>query len=142
MVQDSGIAEEIVQEAFLQAWQSPKTPHALPAFKAWLYAIILNLVRDHQRRRSRWARLRLFSQTVSEAPRGFGDPAVLEALRGLTQREREAIHLRYFEDASYADAAAIMRVRESTIRVLVNRALLKLRRRLAPVSLGVPEASE
>jgi RNA polymerase sigma-70 factor (ECF subfamily) len=142
MVQDSGIAEEIVQEAFLRAWQSPKTPHALPAFKAWLYAIILNLVRNHERRRSRWDRLRFFPQTASEAPRIFGDPLVLGALRGLTRREREAVHLRYFEDASYRDAAAVMRVHESTVRVLVNRALGKLRQRLGAAGSTVQEVSE
>jgi RNA polymerase sigma factor (sigma-70 family) len=142
MVQDSGTAEEIVQEAFLRAWESPKTPHDLAAFKPWLYAIIVNLVRDHERRRSRWARLRIFPQATEAAPRDLGDPLVLVALRGLTRREREAIYLRYFEDASYRDAAAVMRVHESTVRVLVNRALGKLRQRLAVAGGTVQEVSE
>ncbi len=52
------------------------------------------------------------------------------ALRFLSPREREAIYLRFFQDAAYEDVAAIMRINESTSRVLVRRALDKLRDRL------------
>ena len=53
-----------------------------------------------------------------------------KALRYLSPREREAIYLRFFEDAAYEEVAAIMRIRDSTCRVLVHRALDKLRARL------------
>ena len=65
-----------------------------------------------------------------EAERRIGDAEMADALRHLSPREREAIYLRFFEDAAYEDVAAIMRIADSTCRVLVHRALDKLRRHL------------
>ena len=50
-----------------------------------------------------------------------------KALRYLSPREREAIYLRFFQDAAYEEVAGIMRISASTCRVLVHRALDKLR---------------
>jgi DNA-directed RNA polymerase specialized sigma24 family protein len=59
LVNDPSVGEEIVQEAFVRVWQSPRTPRELPEFRPWLYRTIVNLARDHHRRRIRWANLRL-----------------------------------------------------------------------------------
>jgi RNA polymerase sigma factor (sigma-70 family) len=56
--------------------------------------------------------------------------AVRTALRGLSVRERQAIYLRYYEDHSFAETARIMGAPQVTIRVIVHRALGKLRREL------------
>jgi RNA polymerase sigma factor (sigma-70 family) len=60
-----------------------------------------------------------------------GDEAMRRALRVLGLRERQAIYLRYFEDLSFAETARIMGARQGSVRVLVFRALGKLRRELA-----------
>src|SRR5438067_1469084 len=103
-------------------------------FRRWLYRIVLNLAREHHRRRARWRKLPLRAEPgldpEVEAERRMGDAEMAEALRFLSPREREAIYLRFFQDAAYEDVAAIMRINESTSRVLVHRALDKLRDRL------------
>src|SRR5207253_5365724 len=53
LVRDREAAEDIVQEAFLRAMQNRRTPHIAEEFRLWLYRVIVNLVRDHQRRRAR-----------------------------------------------------------------------------------------
>jgi RNA polymerase sigma factor (sigma-70 family) len=63
--------------------------------------------------------------------RRAGDEAMRRAIRSLGLRERQAVYLRYFEDLSFAETARIMRARQGTIRVLVFRALGKMRRELA-----------
>ena len=57
----------------------------------------------------------------------------MTALRGLSLGERQAIYLRYFEDQSFRETARIMGRPQVTVRVLVHRALDKLRQRLEPV---------
>jgi RNA polymerase sigma factor (sigma-70 family) len=69
---------------------------------------------------------------VERLERRSGDQEVLAALRTLSLRERQAIYLRYFEDQSFADTARIMRSPQVSVRVLVHRALGKLRHRLEP----------
>ena len=52
------------------------------------------------------------------------------ALQSLDRPEREAVYLRFFEGASFDEVGRIIGKREGTARVLVHRALRKLRSRL------------
>jgi RNA polymerase sigma factor (sigma-70 family) len=144
LTRDASLAEELTQEAFVRVWQSPRAPRELVAFRAFLYKTLLNLVRDLHRRRSRWARLRWWpavpADPAREAERLLGDAEVASALQSLSPREREAVYLRYFEDASYEQMSRIMGASESTARVLVHRALAKLRPRLEAAGFA-PERS-
>jgi RNA polymerase sigma-70 factor (ECF subfamily) len=95
---------------------------------------VVNLTREHHRRQNRW-RLLPFRPALEpdpqvEAERQLADREMAEALHLLSPREREAVYLRYFQDAAYGEVATIMQVSESTSRVLVHRALEKLRKLL------------
>jgi RNA polymerase sigma factor (sigma-70 family) len=104
-------------------------------FRRYLYRTITNLSHDYYRRRAR--------RSTSAAPdpvvlnplelvqERAADEAIRAALNTLGLRERQAIYLRYFEDLSFTDTAQIMGSRQVTIRVLVFRALAKLRRHIA-----------
>jgi len=138
LVRDYTVAQDIVQEAFVRVWLSPRTPREMSGFRPWLYKTVVNLARDHQRRQSRWARLR-FGRAASADPMELAEgreaDAVLgNAIRGLSRREQEAIYVRFFEDAPFDEVARIIGVRAGTARVLVHRALAKLRRELDPPS--------
>jgi len=136
LVHDFDLAEEIVQEAFARIWASPNMPSEEVHFRRYLYRTITNLSHDYYRCRAR--------RSTSAAPdpvtmmnplelvqqRSY-DEAIRAALTMLGLRERQAIYLRYFEDLSFAETARIMGSRQVTIRVLVFRALAKLRRHIA-----------
>jgi RNA polymerase sigma factor (sigma-70 family) len=140
LVHDFDLAEEIVQEAFARMWASPNTPSAEVEFRRYLYRTITNLAHDHYRRRAR--------RPTSEAPLPVvvnplelvearaGDEAMKAALNILGLRERQAIYLRYFEDQSFAETARIMGARQVTVRVMVHRALGRLRRHMSESSLS------
>src|SRR6202171_1393255 len=132
MLKDRDMAEEIVQEAFVRAWLSPRTPREMPGFERWLFRSIVNLIRDHQRRHARWLGLlpRLSAPAPASSPT-IGGPAMHRALDWLRPREREAVYLRFFSDLAYEEVGVAMGLRESTVRVLVHRAVDKLRRYLA-----------
>jgi RNA polymerase sigma factor (sigma-70 family) len=59
------------------------------------------------------------------------DPAIeialRDAVRALPERERIAVTLRYFADLSVRDTATVMRVNESTVKYLAQRAIERLR---------------
>jgi RNA polymerase sigma factor (sigma-70 family) len=61
-----------------------------------------------------------------------------QAMSALNPREREAVYLRFFEDASYDEIGRILGRRTGAVRVLVHRALRKLRGHLTQEGL-VPE---
>lgn len=134
-VRNIDLAQEVVQEAFARVCASPKTPAMEPEFRRWLYRIITNLVADHHRQQFRTsklvARAAISIDPLEVVDRRVGDADLLEALQGLSLRERQALYLRYFEDLSFAETARIMGMPAVTLRVIVHRALGKLRQRLS-----------
>ena len=134
MSRDPTLAQDIVQEAFVRVLESPNTPRDPKAFRAYLYRVVLNLVRDHHRRQSRWAALRIFTapppDPADEVQHHHRDAALARAMRRLDRAQREAVYLRFFEDASYEEIGRMLSRREASVRVLVHRALAKLRESL------------
>ena len=134
-VRDIDVGQEIVQEAFTRAWASPNTPQDETEFRRWLYRVVTNLARDYYRRRVRFAGLPIPTtrspDPVDEVERRTGDAALRDALQTLRLSERQAIYLRYFEDLSYGEIGRILGRPQVTVRVLIYRALGKLRRQLA-----------
>lgn len=133
-VGDIETAQDIVQEAFARCWASPNTPSSEPDFQRWLYRVIANLARDYHRQRKRFLSLPIPPpdpvDPIERMERRSEDDEVLAALRRLSLRERQAIYLRYFEDQPFADTARIMGSPQVSVRVLVHRALGKLRHHL------------
>jgi RNA polymerase sigma factor (sigma-70 family) len=123
-----------VQEAFVRAWQSSKTPRHLDGFRPWLYKIMVNLIRDHRRRERRWHELRQVENEridpAVEAERLYEQSKLAVAINRLTPREREVVFLRFFEQVEYAEVARILGTPEVTLRVLLHRTLRKLRKDL------------
>jgi RNA polymerase sigma-70 factor, ECF subfamily len=135
LVHDREQAEEIVQQAFANVWAAGNTPQERSEFKRWLYRAILNLARDQARQRKRWSMLRFWAplppDPFDQVERRADDAALVDALRRLGPRDRAAVQLRYFEDCSFAETAATLGVTEENARVIVHRALAKLRRTMA-----------
>lgn len=145
LTHDRLLAEETLQEAFARIWASQKTPSEPAGFKRWLYRAILNLARDHARRQHRWSLLRWPNPAPADPfdklARDEDEAALEKALLRLNPRERAAVHLRYFEDRSFAETADTLGVSEANARVIVHRALAKLRQLLGSlVTLGGVEA--
>jgi RNA polymerase sigma factor (sigma-70 family) len=121
----TGVAEEVVQEAFLRVQQVPEQPRNLDAY---LRATVTNLSRSHLRR----ARLEL--RVPPPQPTVFYNPEVDEtwaALCRLPFRQRAVLTLRYYEDLSEADIALVLNCRLGTVKSSLHRGLSKLRRELS-----------
>jgi RNA polymerase sigma-70 factor, ECF subfamily len=140
LVHDFDLAEEIVQEAFARMWASPNTPSNEIEFRRYLYRTITNLANDYYRKSARrstsGAPVPVVVNPLELVEVRASDEAMKAALTVLGLRERQAIYLRYFEDQSFAETARIMGARQVTVRVMVHRALGKLRRHLSESSLA------
>jgi len=138
-------AEDAAQEAFLQAYLNlPSFDHVRP-FKSWLYAIVTNecLDRLKKERTERKFRLRA-SETSNPSSKGPNPELRLEnaavvgpLLEKLGARERLALYLDVVEGYTAAEVADVLRCAESTARVYVFKAKIKLRKWLK----GNPDVS-
>jgi RNA polymerase sigma-70 factor (ECF subfamily) len=107
--------------------------------KTRLYAIALNCLRDHARRKA--AEVRALERAEA-APEPGNPEAPLDrierrddlnrALQALSDEEREAIALRYGADLTVPEIAKLKRDKLTTIEGRVYRALRKLRDELGP----------
>ena len=131
VVPDAEDAAEIAQETFIKAW------HALPRFRGearcatWLTRLTLNTARDHLRRsRARRERDGAYpvAMIVSDPTEPFADrDEIARALDLLTPQAREVIALRYGQELSLAEIAAVLACPEGTVKSRLNAALTRLR---------------
>jgi RNA polymerase sigma-70 factor (ECF subfamily) len=143
---DWDAARDLTSEVFLKAlrslWRYRWT--GVP-FSSWLYAIAGNELRMHFRRgrRAPAALDALFpaglpladpGALLAERERAEHDEElahefarVRAALLRLPARYQEAIALRYFEEKSVAEVAAILGRREGTVKSLLSRGVARLR---------------
>ncbi|MFN2606430.1 MAG: RNA polymerase sigma factor [Acidimicrobiales bacterium] len=137
LLSDPNRAEEVVQEAFLRTftrWPGLRDPARADAY---VCRAVVNLCRSRLRRRTVeragnevvWHRAQSGERA---APAGAGDAAlvVLDALRALPPRQREAIVLHYFADLSGPDVADAMGCSVGTVKSQLAKAGAALARML------------
>jgi RNA polymerase sigma-70 factor (sigma-E family) len=117
-------AEELVQDAFVRVyghWADVEHP------RADLRQAVVNACRSQQRRHGR--ELRHGPGAAARAAASLDPEADLirDALAVLSDRQRKAVVLRYYEDLPEAEIAAILGCRPGTVKSLLSRALAQLR---------------
>ncbi len=140
-------AEDVAQTVFMRAFEHFDTVGSSPAAAGWLKTVATNLCLNHlSRYRSRW---RFFSELRSHAGREEEPfeamlPAVLpalssidrddttdrleRALRALPVHQRVPLVLFHFEQHSYEEIAAQLRVSLSKVKSDIHRGREALRR--------------
>ena len=123
LVGDVAVAEEIVQDAFLQVtrrWNRLDNPDG------YLRTAVVNGCRSHIRRLTRGRRRPLPKPRLHvEAPEHDDLWAVLARL---PERRRAALVLRYYEDLPVAEIARLLGCRPGTVSSLLHRGLADLRK--------------
>jgi RNA polymerase sigma factor (sigma-70 family) len=132
---DRALAEDLLADAFERALRSRrKFDPRRGSERNWLYAIALNLLRDHVRRSAAESRAVERVGVPEGADSGLGAVEDREALRRaldtLAEEEREAIALRFGADMTLPEIAGVLGQPLTTVEGRVYRALRKLRERL------------
>jgi RNA polymerase sigma-70 factor (sigma-E family) len=128
MTSDRELAEDIAQDAFVRVaarFRHVRTPEAFPAY---LRRTVVNLSLSRLRRRK-------LERANLEATRSSAAPAVdveerdelWTAIERLAPRQRAVVVLRYYEDLSEREAAAVMRCSVAAVKSLTARAMRSLR---------------
>jgi RNA polymerase sigma-70 factor (ECF subfamily) len=121
-------AEELMQDAFLKLWERWDSIDTIEDPVAWLFRVSLNGFRMRARR-ARVAARRFVTMVSPGDP--FEDVNVREEvrrmLRSLPQRQRAALVLTEIFDYSSEQAAQILGIRPTTVRVLASQGRAALR---------------
>jgi RNA polymerase sigma-70 factor (sigma-E family) len=146
---DRGHAEDLLQTALLRT--ARRWSRAREAPEAYARRVLINLSRDRIRwlfRRPREAPMPPDPDSLRAVDAGYERVAerrvVVRALAELPIRQRQVVVLRFFEDLSVEQTAALLGFSTGTVKSYTSRALARLRELLAdfhePDSLEVPDA--
>ena len=141
-------AEEVLQNVYLKILEGKARFGGESSLKTWLFAVIRKTAATEYRRRI----LRSFRLTP-EADQTLDRVALDEsqttryeqseiqghfqnALKSLPRRQREALHLVFYEDLSLREAADVMGVSIGSARQHYERGKKRLRESLATMELG------
>lgn len=130
---DRGLAEDLLADTFERALRAQRRfDPRRGSEKTWLYAIALNLLRDHARRSAAESRA-LERVGVSADPlpselERVGERDEVQRLLGaLSGEECETVALRFGADLTVPEIARLLRQRRTTVESRLYRALRKLR---------------
>jgi RNA polymerase sigma-70 factor (ECF subfamily) len=130
-------AEELAQECFLALLQNVERYEPRASFRSYLYGIAIHLVAAERRKAGR----EVVENEALDGRTAEGDTAenrdagiwVRSALGHLEESEREILMLREYEQLSYGEIAAVLRMPVNTVRSRLFRARAALKTQLMPV---------
>ena len=137
---DASLAEDLTQQVFASAWRSLDGFRGDASIRTWLHRIAYHAFVDAQRRRERYeAALGALAGGdcgVADDPLSsiLAEECLSEVARALCDLdldERTVLLLHYMDGLSYREMADTLGRPDGTLKWMTNRALEKLRRRLA-----------
>jgi RNA polymerase sigma factor (sigma-70 family) len=126
-------AADVVAETFLVAWRRLGEVPLGDEARLWLYATARRVLANHSRGMKRRTRLaeRLREELRQLPPQPAAEPgAVLEALAGMREGDRELLMLIGMEELSPSEAARVLGISAVTARTRLHRARRRLRARI------------
>jgi RNA polymerase sigma factor (sigma-70 family) len=136
---DAHLAQDVAQRVFIDLARKAPALSGRATLGGWLYRAAQftasDLVRTDRARRAREQEAQLM-QELSQDPIASTDweklrPVLDIAINELSENDRDAVVLRFFETRPFAEIGATLRVTEDAARMRVERALDKLRTALA-----------
>jgi len=132
ILRDYGLAEDAVQDCFVDAWRSLPGLREPDRFDAWLTRLLVRSCQDARRRaRRRVVELPLLSRDgpdVADHQAAFAMTDQIErGLQGLTVDQRTVIVLSFYLDLPITEAASVLGVPAGTMKSRLHRALAALR---------------
>lgn len=128
---DEDLAQDISHDAFVKVYGRFRTIRDPSSLDAYLRRTIVNLARDHFRRRKveRSFIQRHGSEQAASPPVPDVETAhsLWEALSHLPYRQRAVLVIRYYEDMSEQQAADLLDCSVSAVKSLTARAIRNLR---------------
>jgi len=135
---DRGEAEEVLQTVYLKILEGKACFRGDASLKTWLFAVIRKTaIGEHRRnllRKLRWSDRAETASTVSslEQPgvafeKSEAQAMFQNALKSLPRRQREALHLVFYQDLTLSEAAEVMGISIGSVRQHYDRGKTRLR---------------
>jgi RNA polymerase sigma-70 factor (ECF subfamily) len=135
-------AADLYQETWLRAYRAYPRLEPADSVRPWLYTIASNLWRNRARDSARYSRVLVPDEKELSAAdliakdhrldhenEGYAAVHLRELIAALPDKQKQALHLRYFAGFSYAEIAKAIDCSEESARANVSQAMGKLKKR-------------
>jgi RNA polymerase sigma-70 factor (ECF subfamily) len=146
-------AEEVLQSAYLKVFEGAARFHGDSSLRTWFFAVIRRTAMEQRRRR--WLRQQLLERWFIAPPEASATPgpeaaaassessrALLQALGALSTRQREVLHLVFYQDMTIEEASRVLNISLGTARTHFARGKQQLRGVLAPSDFAPTKGKE
>ena len=151
-VKDYDLAQDVAQEVFIRVWQKAGEFKARASLFSWIYRITVNLAIDHLRKSKSRGKLSDGEGAYVEEYRSEQESGSTVMVPGhdlerselreridaslaiLSENQKQAFILRYYQEMSIEMIASIMGCQESTVRQHLFRASHKLKDELSDLA--------
>ena len=127
-------AEEVLQTVYLKILQGKAIYRGESKLQTWLFAVIRKTAVTERRKQVLRSFITLGSTTESkpeiELERSELQQRFRQAVAGLPKRQRETLHLVFYQDLSLSEAAAVMNISIGSARRHYERGKKRLRESL------------
>jgi len=134
---DHHLAEDAAQETFTRVLKDLKNLKSKEKFPFWLAGICRNVAKDMAKKNARLSSTQDLSLLPADVNKNHQDRhAVKQALRNLAIPERELIVMRYYDNLSYEQISAVLRLSKPAINGRLKRARKKMAKYLQKTGFG------
>lgn len=127
---DPALADDVAQDAFIQAFERCADFRGDGTFAAWVRRIAARLYIKRRQKEARWTDLEAAEEPVASMPDRGRTLDLDEALKALSEVERVCVSLCHGAGMTHSEIAAALNLPLGTVKSHVKRALDKLRTRL------------
>lgn len=128
---DHARAEDLLQDAFVQAWNKLDQLREPAAFGGWLKRLAVNLALADKRRLKPVESNNIPEQAAAQPPWPAADMDLERAIARLPERARQVLVLFHLEGLQHTEIAALMCIEEGTSKAQLHRARSLLKEMLA-----------
>lgn len=132
-VKDLDVAEDVVQESFIKAYEKLNLFEGRASFKSWLFQIAVNTAKNKLREKKRITtdiediHIAVGAVAESSLVQTALAAQIQEEVDKLPVRQKTALVLRVYEDLSFKEIAEIMDCPYDTAKANYRHALMKLK---------------
>ncbi|HER09948.1 MAG TPA: sigma-70 family RNA polymerase sigma factor [Bacteroides sp.] len=142
MLHSESEAKDLIQDLFIRLWTRRRSLPGIRNLKGYLFTALRSVIIDYFRAGSRQVvdsdflsghtnfNISAEQEIIDRETTKETETFLLQSLDSLSNREKEAIYLRYYQNLDHKEIGRIMGLRYQSVRNLIHKALRSLREKM------------